>query len=409
MEDRKGEQPPAPTPEARASLVFVLALSVSLLASSLGLSGCAAPGEPVERKPQVPTAIADLTAQQQGNDVTLTFTMPKETVEHRSLKQSPAIEIYRKFLPAPGRSAPAAAAPELILTIPPAMVDHYSQKGHARVASALDAGDLGQHAGWTASYTVRTRASLKKESADSNPVELRIYPAPDPISDVKAEVTHAGIILTWTAPQRTPVGAAPPIAAYHIYRAEAAPPVQSQPEPTANASVSVSEFPKLKVLVTLIGETPETTFHDLQVEFGATYVYSVRSILQYPGVTLESSDSKLIAVTPRDTFPPAAPQGLVVVLVPGQGEMPAHLEISWAVSPETDIAGYNVYRSEQDDVSGKRLNTDLLLTPAFRDMNAEPGRHYVYTATAVDRAGNESPASAPTPGGVPAEGQPVNP
>jgi len=50
-----------------------------------------------------------------------------------------------------------------------------------------------------------------------------------------------------------------------------------------------------------------------------------------------------------------------------------------------------------------------LLTPAFRDMNAGPGRHYVYTATAVDRAGNESQASAPASGSVPMEGQPANP
>ena len=37
------------------------------------------------------------------------------------------------------------------------------------------------------------------------------------------------------------------------------------------------------------------------------------------------------------------------------------------------------------------LNTDLLLTPAFRDMNVQPGHRYFYTVTAVDRAGNESP------------------
>jgi len=289
------------------------------------------------------------------------------------------------------------------------MVAHYSQKNNVRVVNALDAGDLGQHVGWTASYTVRTRESVKKESADSNHADLKIYPAPDPISDVKAEVTHAGIILTWTPPQKTPVGEAPPIVAYHIYRAEAVLEVQTQPAPVTNASESISEVPKLKGPFTRIGEALETSFRDLQVDFGTTYLYSVRSISQYPGVTLESSDSKLIAVTPRDTFPPAAPQGLVVVLVPGQGQMPAHLEISWAISPETDIAGYNVYRSEQDGMPGTRLNSDLLLTPAFRDMNAGPGRHYVYTATAVDRAGNESQASAPASGSVPVEGQPANP
>jgi hypothetical protein len=408
MEHKKGEQASSPAAKPRALLlsVFILTLTVH----SIWLAGCAAPGEPVQRKPQVPTAIADLAAQQQGNDVTLTFTMPKETVEHRPLKQAPAVEIYRKFEPVPGPPAPATtAAPELILTIPQAVVDHYSQKGHVRVVSPLDASDLGPHIGWTASYTVRTRASPKKESADSNHADVRIYAAADPIEDVKAEVTHAGIILTWTPPQKTPAGPAPPIVAYHIYRAEAVSEVQTQPGPAANASVPVSEVPKLKVPFTQIGETPEDTFQDMQVEFGTTYVYSVSSLSQYPDVTLESAESKLIVVTPRDTFPPAAPQGLIVVLVPAHGENRGYLDISWAISPETDIAGYNVYRSEQDGVPGTRLNSELLLTPAFRDMNAESGRQYVYTATAVDRAGNESHASEPASGGVPVEGQPANP
>lgn len=408
MEHQKGEQAscPAPKPPALLPSIFILALVVH----SIGLAGCAAPGEPIERKPQVPTAIADLAAQQQGNDVILTFTKPKDTVERRPLKQTPAIEIYRKFEAVPGSAAPSAkAVPELILTIPPAMVDRYSQKDHVHVVSALDAGDLSQHIGWTASYMVRTRASSKKESADSNHAELRVYPAADPIEDVKTEVTHAGIILRWTPPKKTPAGTTPPIAAYHIYRAEAAPGVQTQPEPATNASVSVSEVPKLKVPFTRIGETPEATFQDMQVEFGATYVYSIRSVSQYPDVTLESADSNLIVVTPRDTFPPAAPQGLVVVLVPAQGENPAYLDISWAISPETDIAGYNVYRGEQDGVPGTRLNSELLLTPAFRDMNAEPSHHYMYTATAVDRAGNESHASEPAPAGIPVEGQPTHP
>jgi hypothetical protein len=120
---------------------------------------------------------------------------------------------------------------------------------------------------------------------------------------------------------------------------------------------------------------------------------------------IESGDSNLASVTPKDTFPPAAPQGLVVVFVPLVGEAPAHIELSWAINSETDIAGYNVYRSEQDGALGTRLNPELLLTPVFRDMNAVSGRRYLYTVTAVDRYGNESPAGAAAAGGVPVENQ----
>jgi len=405
MEHEKGELVSSPSSETRALFFFPL-LPFLLLGSYSWLSGCAAPGEPMERKPQVPTAITDLAAHQQGNDVILTFTLPQDTVDHHPLKKTSAIEIYRGFDP-PATLTSAVHEPLfLILTIPPAMVANFSEKDRVHVVNLLDSNDLAPHIGWSASYAVRTRASAKKESADSNRASVRVYPAPDPIADLKTEVTHSGVILTWTPPQRTIVGSAPPIAAYHIYRSEAVP--QLQPETLPTASESVGGVPKLKALGR-IGESPEPKFQDMQVEFAKTYVYAVRSLAQYPEVALESADSNLAMVTPRDIFPPAAPLNVTVVPVPAQSGHPAYLDVSWAISPETDIAGYNVYRSERDGVSGARSNSELLLTPAFRDMNALPGRQYVYTATAVDRAGNESPASAPASGSIPLDGQPTKP
>src|ERR1700722_4884332 len=375
MEHEKGEPAPGPVSETRAHSAFRLILSFSLLGSLIWLVSCAAPGEPIERKPQVPTAITDLAARQQGNDGTPTFRRPKDTVEHRPVK-----------------------------TIPPATIVNYSEKNHIRVINSLDSNDLSPHVGWTASYTVRTRASVKKESADSNRASVRVFPAPDPIADLHAEVAHNGIILKWAPPQGTIAGPTPSIAAFHVYRAEVGPELQpSTPPPPSGA---VSGVPILKVPLVRVGESTDPTFQDKQIEFGKTYVYSVRSLLQYSEVALESADSNLVIATPRAIFPPEGPQNLTVVLVPAQGENSAFLDLSWAISPETDIAGYNVYRSEQDGVPGRRLNSELLLTPAFRDMNAVPGRQYVYTATAVDRAGNESPTSAPASGSIPVEGQP---
>src|ERR1700728_1087974 len=406
MEHEKGELAPSPASETRARS-FSLMFPFLLLGSAIWLAGCAAPGEPTERKPPVPTAITDLAAHQQGDDVILTFTLPKDTVDHHSLKKTPAIEIYRGFDP-PAATASSAHEPLfLILTIPPAMAANYSEKDHVRVVNSLDASDLAPHAGWTVSYAVRTRASAKKESADSNRASVQVYPAADSIADLKTQVTHSGIVLTWTPPQKTIAGSTPTISAYHIYRAEAVP--ELQPEAPPNASASVAGVPKLKAPLARIGESPEPTFQDMQVEFGKTYVYSVRSLVQYSDVAIESADSNLVTVAPRDIFPPAAPQNVTVVLVPAQGENPAYLDVSWAISPETDIAGYNVYRSERYGVPGTRENSELLLTPSFRDMNALPDRQYVYTATAVDRAGNESAASAPASGSIPVEGQPTKP
>ncbi|HUJ80830.1 MAG TPA: fibronectin type III domain-containing protein, partial [Candidatus Acidoferrales bacterium] len=215
------------------------------------------------------------------------------------------------------------------------------------------------------------------------------------IADLKTQVTQAAIVLTWTAPQRTLTGSTPPVSGYRIYR------VESEPATAVNA-----ESPKLKSPLVKIGDSDSPTFQDTQFEFGKTYAYSARSVTGSGADALESADSNLTVVTPRDVFPPAAPLGLVIAIVPGQGQTAAHFELSWAVSTETDVAGYNVYRSEQANFAGARLNTDLLLTPAFRDMNVEPGHRYFYTVTAVDRSGNESSPSEAVSGGVPAESQP---
>ena len=70
------------------------------------------------------------------------------------------------------------------------------------------------------------------------------------------------------------------------------------------------------------------------------------------------------------------------------------VDLSWSINLETDLAGYRVYRSEQQDAKGALITADLLLAPAYRDTSVEPGKRYWYSVTAVDRAGNESEASA---------------
>jgi predicted phage tail protein len=375
---------PSPKPRARPS-VFHFVIVFSLLSPLL--NGCASPSEPLERKPVVAQKITDLTAAQAGNDVVLNFTLPTETVDRRPLTRPLSIEIYRG-VGAPG--AESQAHMTLLATIPSGEVDQYASQGRMRYVDSLKAEDFGGHddlAG--ASYSVRTRASVKKDSDPSNVVYLQIRPAFEPIVDLKAQVTQSAIVLTWTL-AKTLTGSMPPVAGYHIYRGESS---------AAAAAGEKSPIPPLAK----IGETESPTFQDTQFEFGSTYVYSVRSVVGSGTGALESSDSNLVTITPRDTFPPAAPTGLVVALVPKEGETPAHFELSWAISPETDVAGYNVYRSEQAGTAGTRLNSELLLTPAFRDMNVEPGHRYFYTVTAVDRSGNESPVSEAVSGGVPAE------
>jgi fibronectin type 3 domain-containing protein len=149
-----------------------------------------------------------------------------------------------------------------------------------------------------------------------------------------------------------------------------------------------------------------TAYLDSQFDFGTTYSYSVRSVVENSGKELESADSNVPVVLAKTALPPAAPENLVAVSVPAQPGAPAHIELSWQISPEPDVAGYNLYRSGQAGVPGTRQNMELLLTPAFRDMNVVPSGRYSYSVTAVDRSGNESSPSAAVSGEVPAESPP---
>ena len=71
------------------------------------------------------------------------------------------------------------------------------------------------------------------------------------------------------------------------------------------------------------------------------------------------------------------------------------MDLSWSINLETDLAGYRVYKSEQEGARGQLITPDLLPVPAVRDTSVEPGHRYWYTVTAVDRAGNESAPSNP--------------
>src|ERR1700751_4644760 len=167
MEIRKGDFAPRPAAQPRAPRfpIFYFLLSVFLL------YGCAAPGEPMERKPPTPNPVTDLAVSQSGNDVILTFTLPHESVEKREIQQPLSVQVYREFEAVPADHSTAAVAPAnptLLLTIPPAMVDRYMAQGRVRFVDSLRAEDFASTGGREAIYVVRTFVAPKKLSANSS-------------------------------------------------------------------------------------------------------------------------------------------------------------------------------------------------------------------------------------------------
>jgi hypothetical protein len=145
----------------------------------------------------------------------------------------------------------------------------------------------------------------------------------------------------------------------------------------------------------LLASQPELNYSDKSFEFDKTYAYIVRCVTNRDGVALESADSRPAILTPRDTFPPAAPQAISAAVLTGETNNTLVVDLSWSINVEPDFAGYRVYRTEQPDTKGQLLTTELLPTPAYRDTSVQPARRYWYVITAVDRAGNESAPSPP--------------
>ena len=81
---------------------------------------------------------------------------------------------------------------------------------------------------------------------------------------------------------------------------------------------------------------------------------------------------------------PAAPTGL------GATGSPTGIALDWADNTESDLAGYNVYRSTSATGTFTKVNASLVTTSTYNDVNAPAGAASFYRVTAVDNATNES-------------------
>jgi fibronectin type 3 domain-containing protein len=351
------------------------------------ISGCGAPGEPVPPTPPVPVAVSDLTAQQAGDGVQLTFAMPGRSITGDRLLATPAVEILRGVTKPDG--SPDLKSLRVADTIPGALAEKYFVGDKVQFTDPLTPEETKAQEGKAAIYTVRTRVSQKRASANSNIVSLQLFPVPARVTSVTARVTEPAIELSWPTVERTSAGDALTVPVhYNIYRAEL-------DDASKNfAGQDVSQL-NLNGKLRLVVSQPEPTYSDKSFDFGKTYAYVVRSAINRDGVALESADSTPAIVTPRDTFPPAAPQAISAAVMPGETDNAPVVDLSWSINVEPDFAGYRVYRSEQPDTQGQLLTPELLPTPAYRDTSVQPARRYWYYVTAVDRAGNESVPSPP--------------
>jgi len=222
-------------------------------------------------------------------------------------------------------------------------------------------------------YAVRYVNASGQRAAFSNFLLIepaaRIAQAPV-VQQTGNEVTENSIVISWQPPVANIDGSTPVnLLGYNVYRMDES---QSVPGQTPINSDLVNG----------------TQFADRNFKFGGQYRYIVRAVsLGTEGAQVESLNSNILSVSPRDIFPPSAPRGLDVAAAPGR------LSVFFAANVESDIAGYNVYRSTDPDLpkdQWTKLNPTLLTRTTFQDDKVESGKRYYYYVKAVDTAGNVS-------------------
>ncbi len=333
-------------------------------------SGCGKIGDPLPPIPRAPLMVNELKVVQQGSRLILSFPISRPPRSERLQR----IDIFRLIEP---ESAPLGLTQEafgerasVIATIPGEQVPAGSS-----TITRPDLLELTQQA-----KGLRYRYAVRLYNKDGRAADFSNYAMITPLIELAAaptglatQLTPTEIAITWTPPVANENGNRPAnIAGYNIYRK------------TGDNLVRLNAQP-----------LQEPRFVDKAFQFGTPYAYEVRSLSFTPGnanlnEAIEGNASAPLVFTPRDTFPPGAPASITIASINAQ------VSLFWPSNPEADLAGYNIYRSEDANAPADKwvkLNARLHLPTTFRDDRVQVGKTYFYQVTAVDTAGNESARS----------------
>ena len=314
------------------------------------------PLPPVERVQQRTEL---LSGAQQGNEVILSWPAPVRNAPDSSVQSIRRIDVYR-LAEKPG--APRGLT-EDDFAARATLVGSVTYDQIRNAGENLTYHDSLELAGEPARlrYAVRFVNASGQRAAFSNFLLIepaaRIAQAPTLSAyDVKEEA----VTLTWQPPSANIDGSTPlNLLGYNVYRMD-----QSQSTP---------------------GETP------INSALVSGTSYADKSSLGTEGAQVESLNSNVLPVSPRDTFAPSVPSPPSVAPAAS-----GRLSIFFAANPENDIAGYNIFRSTDPDLpkaNWMKLNPTLLTRTSFQDDKVESGKKYYYYVIAVDTAGNVSQPS----------------
>jgi hypothetical protein len=339
------------------------------------LVACGTPGAPQLPSLNLARPVEDLTASRKGNKVELDWTLPKKNTDRTlvQLKHLGPTRICRH----PGNGL-AATCTEVGTVAPPSRdvaKAESDQSLRMKFVDTLPEQLEQQDPTGVLMYAVEITNTNRRSAGLSNQVSIPAAPTIAAPENLRVEVGSDGVQLHWSEAR---VPAAPPGLSY-LYRVERRP----------------AGAPGYIVLNDV--EPPAYTYLDKTFEWEKKYEYRISTMtrIQTKAINAEVAgpESPPVEVFTKDIYPPVQPSGLQAVFS-SVGQKP-FIDLTWAPNLDSDLAGYNVFRRSGGEPPEK-VNQKLIAVPSFRDEKVTPGTTYMYSVSAVDLRGNESPRSQET-------------
>jgi len=247
-----------------------------------------------------------------------------------------------------------------------------SKSGFLHYSDPLDLAGVSAFSRLRLRYAVMYVTSRGQEAPFSNTVAIEPFPTVSkaPGKPEAVDTSQDRVTLTWSPPDanidRTKPAA---VVGYNVYRRR-----DVDPEPE------------------LLNTEPlgDPSFVDTKFKYEVRYHYTVRALSQGTSGLIESSDSLATDHTPNDHFKPSSPDPVSIA------SANSVISLFWPSSPERDVAGYLVYRTESPEPKAEdwtRLTAEPISTVTYRDEHVTLGTRYYYRVTAIDKFKNESESS----------------
>jgi hypothetical protein len=348
------------------------------LAAGFVLAGCGTPGAPQPPSLNLPVAVTDLAASRAGNQVTLTWNMPKRSTDKLLLKNFVSVRVCRRE----GAGACVVAGAELAFA--PGVEGAFTET----LPAALAVGEPRP-----LSYFVELRNHRGRSAGLSNAAHVLAGVAPAPVDGLSAEVRKQGVALRWT-----PTGSS--VEAVRLHRKLLTPP----PAKPREGMLAPRPEPVNQNLLVEAGARSGRAI-DKEIRFGQSYEYRAQRVarvtVEGQTVELDGELSAPVRIEASDVFPPDAPTDLAAVATASEDGAENAIDLSWQPVTDADLVGYAVYRREGEAVWQRISPAEPLVPPAFHDAQVRPGHTYRYAVSAIGQNGHESARSAETQETVP--------